>query len=165
MSTDVRVPRGSGDGATGFERENAVLGRLHDADTAPGDPDWDQFSPGQQACKATLLLEECVLAGGFEHYFFSSSAALDDAVRDGLNLLGTSRLLAVFDEALEAFPDGEPPTRAEERQEFLERTLEDVFSAWHELDERFTRLNEGDESLLESRLRYVDEDPEEFFLE
>jgi len=164
MQEQMRVPSGTGDGLAGRVREEAILVRLRASEIGPASPFWAELSPGQRAMIATSVLESKLDEGGLEHYFFTSDGWWDDAVRDGLELLGAYVALGFFDRASGTFPGGELPADREDRMELLCRTTAEMWSHINSLEKEFRETGRLKEDLTELRLTYVDAHPEEFFL-
>lgn len=160
---DMKVSLDIGDDLEGEEREHAILGKLMEVDCHPDQPEWQEFSPGQQAAAATFEFERKVASGGFEYYFHYSYAPLDEAVARGLALFEALPYLQMFAKAMAAFPGGRPPAEMTERQAILTDMPDEMTDVFEELDAEFDDQNEGDQDLCHYRLRYVDRNVAEFF--
>lgn len=163
MQSDVKAPSGTGDGLEPVAREASILAPLLAADLDPAHFSWWELSPGQRAMIATLEFERRVADGGLQSYFFSSNGALDDAVREGLELIGAFVALGFFERATQTFPGGELPHDTDDRLEIMGLTTADMLDDLAALERQFKDTGETGENLTLKRLAYIDGHPREFF--
>lgn len=94
-------------------------------------------------------LEDEVMNGGFNQYFFNSAG--DDAVAalDALALIGASATRALLVEACSRFPEGAPSRERFVRQDELDALDPDV-EVFEQLDNAFFAYPDDLDSLLEA---------------
>jgi hypothetical protein len=104
-------------------------------------------------------LERAVNNDGFHGYFFNSSGNFTKETLNALNIIGSKIFFNILEKAINKFSNGIVPNNRDERQDILNKLVENDEELWGELDKEFYKYEEDIYKLM---IEYIKNNINEF---